>query len=141
MEFPTSGLYAITAENHACPRELAKKVNAALRGGAKVVQYRAKSTRNPLEEARLVLAECHACHVPLIINDDVELALSTGADGVHLGKDDGSIATARNTLGVDAIIGVSCYNSVERAKEAEALGASYVAFGRFFPSALSLIHI
>ena len=132
--FPETGLYAITAENHTSPQDLAKKVNAALRGGAKVIQYRAKSTRNPLEEARLVLAECQACQVPLIINDDVELALSIGADGVHLGKDDGTIVAARNTLGAEAIIGVSCYNSVQRAVEAEALGASYVAFGRFYPS-------
>lgn len=134
INFPRSGLYAITSENHANPQELAKKVNAALRGGAKVVQYRAKSSLDKVQEARLLLAECRQFQVPLIINDDVELALCIGADGVHLGKDDGSIEAAREKLGADAILGVSCYDSVERAVEAEELGANYVAFGRFFPS-------
>ena len=134
MHFPTSGLYAITAESHSTPEQLAQAVNAALHGGAKVIQYRAKSTQNRLTEAKLLLAVCHALQVPLIINDDVELALAIGADGVHLGKDDGSILAARRSLGEQAIIGVSCYNSVERALEAQVLGASYVAFGRFFPS-------
>ncbi len=134
IQFPLCGLYAITAENHANPQSLAKKVNAALRGGSKVIQYRSKSSHERLEEANLLLAECHAFNVPLIINDDVELAFAIGADGVHLGKDDGSIMEARKRLGAKAIIGVSCYNSVEHAMAAEAQGASYVAFGRFFPS-------
>ena len=132
--FPFSGLYAITAETHSTPEQLAQAVKAALRGGAKVIQYRAKSTQNRLTEAKLLLAVCHAFQVPLIINDDVELALASGADGVHLGRDDGSIVEARRRLGEKAIIGVSCYNSVERALEAQVAGASYVAFGRFFPS-------
>jgi len=135
MIFPLSGLYAITAESHANPEQLAQAVKAALRGGAKAIQYRAKSSQARLEEARLLLAECRAAGVPLIINDDMELALGIKADGVHLGKDDGSIQAARARLGQDAIIGVSCYDSVERALEAQALGASYAAFGRFFPSA------
>ena len=132
---PSSGLYAITAESQATPEQLAQAVKAALRGGARVVQYRAKSSSNRLEEARLVLAECRAAGVPLIINDDVELALAIKAEGVHLGKDDGPIQHARERLGAAAIIGVSCYDSLERAVEAERLGASYAAFGRFFPSA------
>ncbi len=132
--FPPSGLYAITAENNASPQALVDAINAALRGAAKAIQYRAKSSQNWLVEAKLLLAQCHAFQVPLIINDDVELALAIGADGVHLGKDDGSIVEARQRLGEEAIIGVSCYNSVERALEAQALGASYVAFGRFFSS-------
>ncbi len=111
-----------------------KTVAAALRGGARVIQYRAKTSQHSLEEVRLVLAECRAAGVPLIVNDNVELALASGADGVHLGKDDGSPAKARERLGAAAIIGVSCYDSVERAVEAERNGASYVAFGRFFPS-------
>jgi thiamine-phosphate pyrophosphorylase len=72
--------------------------------------------------------------VPLIINDDAQLAKAVGADGVHLGKDDGDIANARAVLGEAAIIGVSCYNSLDRAVTAQAQGASYVAFGRFFSS-------
>jgi len=135
MIFPLSGLYAITAEHHSTPEQLAQAVNAALRGGAKLIQYRAKSAHDRLAEARLVLAECRAAGVPLIINDDVELAFAINADGVHLGKDDGSVQQARERLGQGAIIGVSCYDSVERALEAQAQGASYAAFGRFFPSA------
>jgi len=133
--FPSSGLYTITAESHATPGQLAQAVQAALRGGAKVIQYRAKSSPDRLAEAQAVLAECRAFSVPLIINDDMELALAIKADGVHLGRDDGSIQDARQRLGPEAIIGVSCYDSVERALEAEALGAGYAAFGRFFPSA------
>lgn len=135
MIFPFSGLYAITAESHASPKQLAQAVQAALRGGAKAIQYRAKSSQNRLKEARLVLVECRAFNVPLIINDDADLALAIRAEGVHLGKDDGSILAARSKLGPKAIIGVSCYDSVERALEAERQGAGYVAFGRFFPSA------
>jgi thiamine-phosphate pyrophosphorylase len=124
MIFPLSGLFAITAEHHSSPEELAKAV----------IQYRAKSSTDRIAEARLLLAECRAARVPLIINDDVELALAVGADGVHLGRDDETIVDARARLGKEAIIGVSCYDSVERALEAERQGASYVAFGRFFPS-------
>jgi len=135
IDFPSSGLYAITAESSSTPDQLAQAVKAALRGGAKVIQYRAKSAHDRLAEARLLLIECRAFEVPLIINDDVELAFEIGAEGVHLGRDDGSIQAARARLGTGAIIGVSCYDSVDRALEAEREGASYVAFGRFFPSA------
>ncbi|MDD5035207.1 MAG: thiamine phosphate synthase [Methylococcaceae bacterium] len=134
VPFPSSGLYAITAESHCGPEQLADAVRAALRGGARAIQYRAKSSRNRLAEARWLLAECRAAQVPLIINDDVELALEIGADGVHLGQDDGSLLEARARLGDEAIIGISCYDSLERAIEAQRQGASYVAFGRFFPS-------
>jgi thiamine-phosphate pyrophosphorylase len=134
MIFPSSGLYAVTAENHVSPEALAVAVGAALRGGARVVQYRAKSAANQIEVARLVLDECRAAGVPLIVNDDVDLALAIGADGVHLGKDDGPLTQARARLGAEAIIGVSCYDALELAVKAQAQGASYVAFGRFFPS-------
>jgi len=133
--FPYRGLYAITAEHHASPKQLAQDVRAALKGAARLIQYRAKSNPNRLDEARWLLAECRAFNVPLIINDDVDLALALGAEGVHLGKDDGSVGWARERLGASAIIGVSCYDSLERALDAERQGASYVAFGRFFPSA------
>lgn len=133
--FPPAGLYAITSENHPSPAQLAVSVRAALQGGAKVIQYRAKTSLNRVEEARLLLAECQAFQAPLIINDDVELAVLIQADGVHLGKEDGLVSEARTRLGPQAIIGVSCYDSLERAEQAQALGATYVAFGRFFPSA------
>ncbi|MDD5215567.1 MAG: thiamine phosphate synthase [Methylococcales bacterium] len=84
--------------------------------------------------AQQLLKLCHTYNVPLIINDNVELADKIGADGVHLGKEDGSISQARARLGEKAIIGVSCYNSLERAVAAEKEGATYVAFGRFFSS-------
>ena len=113
---------------------LIAEVAAAIRGGAAVVQYRAKQPQDPVGEAAALLALCRAAGIPLIINDDVELALAIGADGVHLGREDGAVSAARARLGPCAILGVSCYDSVERAAEAVAEGADYVAFGRFFPS-------
>lgn len=135
IAFPSCGLYAITADSHDSPETLTLAVRAALRGGARVIQYRVKSARDRLAEARLLLAECRAADVPLIVNDDIELALAVGADGVHLGQDDGSLAEARARLGAKALIGVSCYDSPQRAFDVECQGADYVAFGRFFPSA------
>lgn len=132
--FPTRGLYAITREGYPDAAALARAVKGAIQGGAVVVQYRAKSAADPLEDAARLLAVCRAGRVPLIINDDVALACRIGADGVHLGRDDGDLAEARRLLGPDAVIGVSCYDSLDRAEQAAAAGASYVAFGRFFPS-------
>ncbi|BBA34709.1 thiamine-phosphate synthase [Methylocaldum marinum] len=134
LPFPRAGLYAITRENYPNEQALADAVAAAIRGGAVAVQYRAKASRDPLREAAKLLAVCRESGVPLIINDDVELARCVEADGVHVGKDDQSLAEARGVLGPAAIIGVSCYDSVELAVQAEANGASYAAFGRFFPS-------
>jgi thiamine-phosphate pyrophosphorylase len=88
-----------------------------------------------LQEARELAALCNAFAVPLIINDDIELARASDAAGVHLGEDDEAIADARATLGDEAIIGVSCYDSPQRARDAAAAGANYLAFGAFFPSA------
>ena len=115
-------------------KDVIAEVGAAILGGAVVVQYRDKNPGDALFLARELVRICHRHQVPLIINDDVELAARSGADGVHIGKDDGAIAEARKRLGSDAIIGVSCYKFVERALEAQAQGATYVAFGRFFPS-------
>lgn len=133
--FPDTGLYAITREGYHDVEALAEAVAAAVRGGAVAVQYRAKAAADPLAEAERLLAICRAAAVPLIVNDDVALAHRIGADGVHLGRDDMSPAEARRRLGPDAIVGVSCYDSVECAVRAEEAGAAYVAFGRFFPSA------
>ena len=72
--------------------------------------------------------------MPFIVNDDVRLAREVGADGVHLGEHDGDIAAARVLLGDDAIIGVSCYDDLQRARDAATAGADYIAFGAFFPS-------
>jgi len=134
MRFPACGLYAITQTKNKSGDTIIKEVEAAIRGGAVIVQYRDKNTADASFLARELVKICHRHKVPLIINDDVELAARVGADGVHIGKEDGAIARARKHLGHDAIIGVSCYDFVERAIEAQAQGATYVAFGRFFPS-------
>lgn len=134
MMFPTRGLYAITQTDGKTPERIVQEVEAALKGGAVVVQYRDKQPADAIALARRLLAVCHVHGAPLIINDSVELARQIGADGVHLGRDDGDIAEARKTLGDDTIIGVSCYNDVDKAERAVAHGADYVAFGRFFPS-------
>jgi thiamine-phosphate pyrophosphorylase len=134
MTFPTSGLYAITqTANKSCDTVI-NEVASAIKGGAVVVQYRDK---NPLDApflARELVKICHRHNVPLLINDDIELAVLVGADGVHLGREDGAVAQAKKRLGSDAIIGVSCYDFVELAIAAETQGATYAAFGRFFPS-------
>jgi len=134
MRFPARGLYAITQTDNKSGDAIIAEVAAAILGGAVVVQYRDKNPGDALFLARELVKTCHRHKVPLIINDDVELAARAGADGVHIGKEDGAIAEARKQLGNDAIIGVSCYNFVEQALDAQGQGATYVAFGRFFPS-------
>lgn len=132
--FPNRGLYAITQSANNTAYALFEAVSAAIRGGAVVVQYRDKNPTDAVFVARELVKICHQHDVPLIINDDIELAIHSKADGVHLGKEDSDIIEARKRLGDTAIIGVSCYNSIERAVTAQSLGATYIAFGRFFPS-------
>jgi thiamine-phosphate pyrophosphorylase len=134
MRFPARGLYAITQTDNKSGDTIINEVEAALRGGAVIVQYRDKNPLDAVFLASALVKICHQYQVPLIINDDVELAVRVGADGVHIGIEDGAVAQARRRLGNDAIIGVSCYNFVEQALEAQGQGATYVAFGRFFPS-------
>jgi len=131
-----SGLYAITPEVPATGSPLATQVEQAIAGGARLVQYRNKGedSLQRLREAQALLAVCHSAGVPLIVNDDLELAARIGADGVHLGKDDANPREARRRLGPRAIIGVSCYDRLEDALRAQKVGADYAAFGRFFPS-------
>lgn len=133
LKMPQRGLYAITPDGKT-DNEILNFTEAVLSGGACLVQYREKSGFDKTELAKKLLKRCRAYDVPLIINDNVKLAEKIGAAGVHLGKDDGLISKAREILGESAIIGVSCYNSLERAIEAEKQGANYVAFGRFFTS-------
>lgn len=135
---PPRGLYALTDAGLIGEDRLIPAVAAAIDGGAVMVQYRDKSgdAGKRLWEAQDLAHLCRALRVPLIINDDVELALAVGAAGVHLGRDDGDIAQARERLGADAIIGVSCYNRLELALAAQQAGADYVAFGAFFSSAV-----
>lgn len=136
MNDPLHGLYLITPDTDAGPDILSGQVGQAISGGARLVQYRSKSPRDDLRlaQAGAVLAVCRAAGVPLLINDDVELAVRIGADGVHLGRDDADPAQTRARLGASAIIGVSCYDDLALAQHAQAAGASYVAFGSFFPS-------
>lgn len=131
-----SGLYAITPDL-SNTGELLNKTRQVLEGGAQLVQYRNKSAHDALrrEQAGLLLQLCREHRVPLIINDHIELTVALDADGVHLGRDDVSITEARRKLGQGKIIGVSCYNHLELALQAQALGSDYAAFGAFFPSA------
>ena len=131
------GLYAITNPELTQGTALNAQVEAAIQGGARLIQYRDKGNDRArrLNEATQLLATCREPGIPLIINDNLELANRIGADGVHLGRDDRGIDEARKLLGPNAIIGVSCYNDLQRACDAQTAGADYVAFGRFFPSA------
>lgn len=130
------GLYAITDAALLPDDRLVTAVEQALLGGARLVQYRDKSSDGArrLTQARALNALCRHHDVPLIINDDVELAAQIGAAGVHIGKDDPAFATARARLGATALIGVSCYDCLALALDAERAGADYIAFGAFFPS-------
>lgn len=136
MHKKISGLYAVTPD--AAPAdELLAKVGAALRGGARVVQYRDKSSDAALRsrQARELASMCRSAGAVFIVNDDVELARAVDADGVHLGKEDAELHGARAVLGSGKMIGVSCYNELARARHATKAGADYVAFGSFFDSA------
>ena len=129
------GLYVIT-DDQLSGEHLLTHVQQALAGGACLVQYRNKTGSEAVREhtARAVLELCREQRVPMLINDDIELAAKIGADGVHLGQDDGRVSAACNKLGSGAIIGVTCHASLELAQTAQEEGASYVAFGRFFDS-------
>jgi thiamine-phosphate pyrophosphorylase len=132
-----SGLYALTPDLLDTD-ELIARVTAAIAGGAAALQYRNKIASPPLRRAQaLALRDlCAARGITFIVNDDVNLAYAVDADGVHLGRDDGPLVRARQRLGSTAIIGASCYDSLERAAAAVAAGADYVAFGSFFPSTI-----
>lgn len=134
MGFPQSGLYAITQTENKSGAQVIAEVAVAIKGGAVVIQYRDKNPIDAVYLATELLNLCRSQNVPLIINDDIELAAKIGADGVHLGKHDGDIQQAKQRLGADAIIGVSCYNDVKLAIAAQQQGVTYAAFGRFFPS-------
>jgi thiamine-phosphate pyrophosphorylase len=129
------GLYAVTPDDIDTERMI-ELATAALVGGARVVQYRNKGgdSTTMLEQARALKTACAAHGATFIVNDHVDLALAVDADGVHLGKDDGSCAEAREMVGPEKILGISCYNSLDAARAAERSGADYVAFGSFFPS-------
>jgi thiamine-phosphate pyrophosphorylase len=136
MDKAISGLYAVTPGGLDTPT-LVRKLQAALAGGARAVQYRNKDASGALQREQLaaIAPLCRSAGVPLIVNDSTELTLAAQADGVHLGRDDGTVAEARSRLGHGKLIGVSCYDDLGRARDAVSAGADYLAFGSFFPSA------
>ena len=129
------GLYLITPDEPDTARLLARTA-PLLAAGVTWLQYRNKHAGDALRQQQALALQdlCAAAGVPLIINDDARLAKSVGAAGVHLGEDDGAIDAARTLLGPQAIIGASCYDQLPLAERAVAAGASYVAFGAFFPT-------
>jgi thiamine-phosphate pyrophosphorylase len=130
------GLYVITDAGLTRGEGLLGAVADALAGGARTVQYRDKSQDRArrLREASALVELCRARGAVAIVNDDLSLAAAAHAHGVHLGLEDAAVAQARAALGPGALVGVSCYDSLERAEGAQAEGADYVAFGSFFPS-------
>jgi thiamine-phosphate pyrophosphorylase len=130
-----NGLYAITPD---CSdtASLLKQVEAAIGGGAQILQYRNKTAEQQLrlQQAGALRALCRTYGILFIVNDDVELAAAVKADGVHLGVCDATVAGARARIGENKIIGVSCYADLQRAHEVATQGANYVAFGSFFTS-------
>ena len=129
--FPNTGLYVITQG-----KKLLNDTRHALDAGAQVVQYRDKSNNDLKrhQQAESLRILCQQYSVPLIINDDIKLAIAVDAAGVHLGQEDGNLQTARAQLGDNKFIGISCYNNMQLALTAQKHTADYVAFGRFFPS-------
>ena len=122
------GLYAITSNNYSLD-----DVETVLQAGAIILQYREKTNPDP-DHAKKLKKLCADFKVTFIINDNPQLAKEVEAGGVHLGEEDGSYDETRQLLGDKAIIGISCYDSLDLAIEAEKQGANYVAFGAFFPS-------
>ena len=133
--FIIKGLYAITPDS-ADLNTLIQKTQLAIEGGAFMVQYRSKIHDRDvkMQQCAAILRLCREYDVPCIVNDDVEMCRILKADGVHLGENDDNIAEVRRILGEDSIIGSSCYDQLNRAKQAQKEGASYVAFGAVFPT-------
>ncbi|MBL4571412.1 MAG: thiamine phosphate synthase [Alcanivorax sp.] len=137
MKHPAiQGLYAITDPALIPDRQLLPAAEAALRGGARLLQYRDKTAtpEQRRQRAAQLQALCRQHGALFLVNDDPALAADIDADGVHIGQSDGGIARARRLLGPGKIIGVTCHSDLSLAEQAAAAGADYVAFGRFFPS-------
>jgi thiamine-phosphate pyrophosphorylase len=129
------GLYLVTPDWDDTERLVAVS-EQAIHGGAGLLQYRHKTASEPLrqEQATALLKLCRRLNVPLIINDHLELCEAIDADGIHVGGTDASVASMRARLGSSKIVGASCYGDLQLARDAQASGASYVAFGGFYPS-------
>ena len=128
-------LYAVTDQAWVGKQTLLEQIEDALKGGATIVQLREKKMDEDtfVKEAIEVRDLCHEYNVPLIINDNVDVALKSGADGVHVGIEDAPVAEIRKRVSSDFIIGATC-KTVEQAKVAEAAGADYMGVGAVFPS-------
>ena len=128
-------LYAVTDRAWVGKQTLLEQIEDALKGGATMVQLREKKLDDDsfVKEAVQVRALCHKYNVPLIINDNVDVAIKSGADGVHVGIEDAPVAEIRKRVSADFIIGATC-TTVEQAKIAEAAGADYMGVGAVFPS-------
>lgn len=128
-------LYAVTDQAWVGKQSLLEQIEDALKGGVTIVQLREKKLDEEsfVEEALKVRALCHKYNVPLIINDNVEVALKSGADGVHVGIEDTPVKDIRRRVPTDFIIGATC-KTTEQAKIAEAEGADYMGVGAVFPS-------
>ncbi len=124
-----SEIYALSDDVLTPPQTIFSQIDEILRCGVKLVQYRSKLAAQDETLIRSLIGLCEDYGAKLIINDDATLAKKLGAHGVHIGKDDGETAQVREFLGADKIVGVSCYADLARARQAEAQGASYVAFG------------
>ena len=138
MNKSLSGLYAITDDSLMPVNEFQSMAEAALSSGVKIIQYRDKShdADKRLRQANELRILCDRYNAILIINDDIDLTIKSGADGIHIGKDDASINDTRKHLGHNKIIGVSCYNKTSLAEQAIKEGADYIAFGSFFGSTI-----
>lgn len=128
-------LYAVTDRSWLAGKTLRQKVEEALKGGITFLQLREKEMpyADFLAEAKDIVSLARGYRVPVVINDNVDIAMAAGADGVHIGQDDGDIKTVRRTIGDDKILGVSV-QTVEQAKEAERAGADYLGVGAMFPT-------
>jgi thiamine-phosphate pyrophosphorylase len=129
------GLYLVTPDWDDTAR-LLDLTEQALQAGTAMLQYRQKTASEALryEQAGKLQQLCRKYGIPLIINDHLQLCRELQADGIHVGGTDASVAEARAALGAHKIVGASCYGQLQRAHEAVAAGASYVAFGGFYPS-------
>lgn len=134
---PVQGIYAITDPALLPGKRLFSGVEQALAGGIRVIQYRDKGAtpEQKLQRAKELVRICRDYEAHLIINDGINLAAESDAAGVHLGQNDDSVRLARQQLGDTAIVGATCHDRLALAVQAHQQGASYVAFGRFFPSA------
>ena len=128
-------LYAVTDRAWVGKQTLLEQIEDALKGGVTIVQLREKELDEEsfVAEAIEVRELCHRYHVPLIINDNMEVALKSGADGVHVGIEDAPVSDIRKRVGKDFIIGATA-KTVEQAKLAEESGAEYLGVGAVFPS-------